>query len=142
MNSIPTEESIKQYKIDIQSKVNEILNSLDEHKLDSTHIHSLTEPNSDDRIYPTIIMTLVDNDNYGEVFSSGTTTDDAWFTFLDNVEREEDFMHIGLDNYNKLLKIKPYEYDHELQGKLIELYCFAYDLDWDFIHKVWGLHDD
>jgi hypothetical protein len=130
MNSIPTEESIKQYKIDIQAKVNEILNSLDEHKF------------SDDRIYPTIIMTLVDNDNYGEVFSSGTTTDDAWFTFLDNIEREENFMNIGLYNYNKLLKIKPYEYDHELQGKLIELYCFAYDLDWDFIHKVWGLHDD
>lgn len=133
MSNILTEESIKQYKIDVQVKVDEILNSLDEHKF------------SDDRIYPIVIMTLVDNDDWnrnGDVYSSGTTTDDAWFTFLDNVGREEDLMAIPLDDYHELLKIKPYKYDHELQLKLIELYCFVYDLDWDFTHKVWEIHND
>jgi hypothetical protein len=65
-----------------------------------------------------------------------------WFTFLDNLEREEDLMGMKNDHYHRLLKIKPYEYDHEFQGKLIELYCFMYDLTWDFIYQAWELHNE
>jgi|TARA_R100000781_G_scaffold31013_2_gene22561 hypothetical protein len=123
------EEDIKQYKIDLANKIEDILSSLDEHKF------------NDDRVYPILITTLLE-DSYGEVFCSGTSTDDAWFTFLDNVEREENFIKdMGIDNYHALLDIKPYEYDHELQGKLIDLYCFMFNLEWDFIYSAWDLKE-
>ena len=34
------------------------------------------------------------------------------------------------------------EYDHDFQTKLIELYCFMYDLTWDFLYRAWELHDE
>ena len=127
---IPTEDSITKYKIDVVNKVEDILINLDEHKF------------NDDRVYPIIVTTLLDNDENGQVWCSGTSTDDAWFTFLDNVEREEDFIgDMGLDNYHELLKIKPYEYDHQLQAKLIELYWFMYNLEWDFLYNAWELKE-
>jgi len=127
---IPTEDSIKQYKIDLANKIEDILSSLDEHEF------------NDDRVYPIIVTTLLDNDEYGSVFCSGSSTDDLWLTFLDNVDSDDpENLDIGLDNYHELLKIKPYKYDHQLQGKLIELYCFVYNLEWDFLYNAWELKE-
>jgi len=127
---IPTEDSIKQYKIDLANKIEDILSSLDEHEF------------NDDRVYPIIVTTLLDNDEYGSVFCSGSSTDDLWLTFLDNVDNDDpENLDIGLDNYHELLKIKPYKYDHQLQGKLIELYCFVYNLEWDFLYNAWELKE-
>jgi|TARA_R100000951_G_C2576822_1_gene160584 hypothetical protein len=127
---IPTEDSIKQYKIDLANKIEDILSSLDEHEF------------NDDRVYPIIVTTLLDNDEYGSVFCSGSSTDDVWLTFLDNVDSDDpENLDIGLDNYHELLKIKPYKYDHQLQGKLIELYCFVYNLEWDFLYNAWELKE-
>ena len=128
---IPTEDSIKQYKIDLANKIEDILSSLDEHEF------------NDDRVYPIIVTTLLDNDEYGSVFCSGSSTDDLWLTFLDNVDSDDpENLDIGLDNYHELLKIKPYKYDHQLQGKLIELYCFVYNLEWDFLYNAWELKEN
>jgi hypothetical protein len=127
---IPTEDSIKQYKIDLANKIEDILSSLDEHEF------------NDDRVYPIIVTTLLDNNEYGSVFCSGSSTDDVWLTFLDNVDSDDpENLDIGLDNYHELLKIKPYKYDHQLQGKLIELYCFVYNLEWDFLYNAWELKE-
>jgi len=127
---IPTEDSIKQYKIDLANKIEDILSSLDEHEF------------NDDRVYPIIVTTLLDNYEYGSVFCSGSSTDDVWLTFLDNVDSDDpENLDIGLDNYHELLKIKPYKYDHQLQGKLIELYCFVYNLEWDFLYNAWELKE-
>ena len=128
---IPTEDNIKQYKIDLANKIEDILSSLDEHEF------------NDDRVYPIIVTTLLDNDEYGSVFCSGSSTDDLWLTFLDNVDSDDpENLDIGLDNYHELLKIKPYKYDHQLQGKLIELYCFVYNLEWDFLYNAWELKEN
>ena len=128
---IPTEDSIKQYKIDLANKIEDILSSLDEHEF------------NDDRVYPIIVTTLLDNDEYGSVFCSGSSTDDLWLTFLDNVDSDDpENLDIGLDNYHELLKIKPYKYDHQLQGKLIELYCLVYNLEWDFLYNAWELKEN
>ena len=128
---IPTEDNIKQYKIDLANKIEDILSSLDEHEF------------NDDRVYPIIVTTLLDNDEYGSVFCSGSSTDDLWLTFLDNVDNDDpENLDIGLDNYHELLKIKPYKYDHQLQGKLIELYCFVYNLEWDFLYNAWELKEN
>jgi hypothetical protein len=127
---IPTEDNIKQYKIDLANKIEDILSSLDEHEF------------NDDRVYPIIVTTLLDNDEYGSVFCSGSSTDDLWLTFLDNVDNDDpENLDIGLDNFHELLKIKPYKYDHQLQGKLIELYCFVYNLEWDFLYNAWELKE-
>ena len=127
---IPTEDSIKQYKIDLANKIEDILSSLDEHEF------------NDDRVYPIIVTTLLDNYEYGSVFCSGSSTDDVWLTFLDNVDSDDpENLDIGLDNFHELLKIKPYKYDHQLQGKLIELYCFVYNLEWDFLYNAWELKE-
>ena len=127
---IPTEDNIKQYKIDLANKIEDILSSLDEHEF------------NDDRVYPIIVTTLLDNDEYGSVFCSGSSTDDLWLTFLDNVDNDDpENLGIGLDNFHKLLDIKPYKYDHQLQGKLIELYCFVYNLEWDFLYNAWELKE-
>ena len=127
---IPTEDSITKYKIDVVNKVEDILINLDEHKF------------NDDRVYPIIVTTLLDNDEYGSVFCSGSSTDDVWLTFLDNVDSDDpENLDIGLDNYHELLKIKPYKYAHQLQGKLIELYCFVYNLEWDFLYNAWELKE-
>ena len=127
---IPTEDNIKQYKIDLANKIEDILSSLDEHEF------------NDDRVYPIIVTTLLDNYEYGSVFCSGSSTDDVWLTFLDNVDSDDpENLDIGLDNYHELLKIKPYKYDHQLQGKLIELYCFVYNLEWDFLYNAWELKE-
>ena len=128
---IPTEDNIKQYKIDLANKIEDILSSLDEHEF------------NDDRVYPIIVTTLLDNDEYGSVFCSGSSTDDLWLTFLDNVDNDDpENLDIGLDNFHELLKIKPYKYDHQLQGKLIELYCFVYNLEWDFLYNAWELKEN
>ena len=90
---IPTEDSIKQYKIDLANKIEDILSSLDEHEF------------NDDRVYPIIVTTLLDNNEYGSVFCSGSSTDDVWLTFLDNVDSDDpENLDIGLDNYHELLK--------------------------------------
>ena len=60
------------------------------------------------------------------IWCSGSSTDDMWFTFLDNLEREEDLMGMKNDHYHRLLKINPYDYDHDFETKRIELYCFMY----------------
>ena len=39
----------------------------------------------------------------------------------------------------KIFSFNPYDYDHFLQGKMIDLYCFAYNLEWDFTHNVWEI---
>jgi len=136
-----TEESVAKYKIDLMNKVEHILMNLDKHKYNKQYT-TTNKQNSRTlykEIYPIVVTTLVDNDNYGDVYMGGTTTGDLWDTFLDDLSREEDLMGIALDDYHELLKIKPYEYDHEMQVKLIELHCFVYSMDWDFTHKVWEI---
>ena len=127
-----TEENVAKYKIDVMNKVDDILINLDKHKYDKQYTTTNKE------IYPIVVTTLVD-DEMGDVYHGGSTSGDLWDTFLDDLSREEDLMCIDLDSYHELLKIKPYEYDHEMQVKLIELYCFVYSMDWDFTHKVWEI---
>mgnify|MGYP006147471767 FL=1 len=128
-----TEENVAKYKIDVMNKVDDILINLDKHKYDKQYTTTNKE------IYPIVVTTLVDNDDHGDVYHGGSTSGDLWDTFLDDLSREEDLMCIDLDSYHELLKIKPYEYDHEMQVKLIELHCFVYSMDWDFTHKVWEI---
>ena len=126
------EAQAKKFREDVASKVEDILVRVDQ-KLNDY---------KDDRVYPIIVTTLLDNDEYGSVFCSGSSTDDLWLTFLDNVDSDDpENLDIGLDNYHELLKIKPYKYDHQLQGKLIELYCFVYNLEWDFLYNAWELKE-
>ena len=122
----------EQYKKELVRKVEDILVRVDQ-KLNDY---------KDDRVYPILVATLLEEYDYETIWCSGSSTDDMWFTFLDNLEREEDLMGMKNDHYHRLLKIKPYEYDHEFQGKLIELYCFMYDLTWDFIYQAWELHNE
>jgi|DEB0MinimDraft_12_1074336.scaffolds.fasta_scaffold48789_4 hypothetical protein len=128
-----TEENVAKYKIDVMNKVDDILINLDKHKYDKQYTTTNKE------IYPIVVTTLVDNDDHGDVYHGGSTSGDLWDTFLDDLSREEDLMCIDLDSYHELLKIKAYEYDHEMQVKLIELHCFVYSMDWDFTHKVWEI---
>ena len=126
------EAQAKKFREDVASKVEDILVRVDQ-KLNDYQ---------DDRVYPILVATLLDENEYETIWCSGSSTDDMWFTFLDNLEREEELMGMKNDHYHRLLKINPYEYDHEFQGKLIELYCFMYDLTWDFIYQAWELHDE
>ena len=126
------EAQAKKFREDVASKVEDILVRVDQ-KLNDYQ---------DDRVYPILIATLLDEDDYETTWCSGSSTDDIWFTFLDNLEREEELMGMKNDHYHRLLKIKTYEYDHEFQGKLFALYCFMYDLTWDFIYQAWELHDE
>jgi len=126
------EAQAKKFREDVASKVEDILVRVDQ-KLNDYQ---------DDRVYPILVATLLEEYDHETKWCSGSSTDDMWFTFLDNLEREEELMGMKNDHYHRLLKIKPYEYDHEFQGKLIELYCFMYDLTWDFIYQAWELHDE
>ena len=134
-----TEDSIKKYKEDVQDMVDELLVSLDEHTYENNYTLY-----GDHLIYPMIVTTLVDADNYGDVYMGGTTSGDLWDTFIDNLSRDydedaDDYVGIRSDQYHKLTKLSPYDYDHFLQLKMIDLYCFAYNLDWDFTHEVWEI---
>ena len=136
---MPTEDSIKKYKEDVQDMVDELLVSLDEHTYENNYTLY-----GDHLIYPMIVTTLVDGDNYGDVYMGGTTSGDLWDTFIDNLSRDydgdaDDYVGIRSDQYHKLTKLNPYDYDHFLQGKMIDLYCFAYNLEWDFTHNVWEI---
>ena len=122
----------KKFREDVASKVEDILVRVDQ-KLNDY---------KDDRVYPILVATLLEEYDHETIWCSGSSTDDMWFTFLDNLEREEELMGMPNDYYHRLLKIKPYEYDHEFQAKLIELYCFMYDLTWDFLYRAWELHDE
>ena len=126
------EAQAKKFREDVASKVEDILVRVDQ-KLNDYQ---------DDRVYPILIAALLDEDDYETTWCSGSSTDDMCFTFLDNLGREDELMGMKNDHYHRLLKIKPYEYDHEFQGKLIELYCFMFDLTWDFIYQAWELHDE
>ena len=136
---MPTEDSIKKYKEDVQDMVDELLVSLDEHTYENNYTLY-----GDHLIYPMIVTTLVDGDNYGDVYMGGTTSGDLWDTFIDNLSRDydgdtDDYVGIRSDQYHQLTKLSPYDYDHFLQGKMIDLYCFAYNLEWDFTHNVWEI---
>ena len=136
---MPTEDSIKKYKEDVQDMVDELLVSLDEHTYENNYTLY-----GDHLIYPMIVTTLVDGDNYGDVYMGGTTSGDLWDTFIDNLSRDydgdtDDYVGIRSDQYHQLTKLSPYDYDHFLQGKMIDLYCFAYNLEWDFTHEVWEI---
>ena len=135
----PTEDSIKKYKEDVQDMVDELLVSLDEHTYENNYTLY-----GDHLIYPMIVTTLVDGDTYGDVYMGGTTSGDLWDTFIDNLSRDydedaDDYVGIRSDQYHQLTKLSPYDYDHFLQGKMIDLYCFAYNLEWDFTHNVWEI---
>ena len=135
----PTEESIIKYKEDVQDMVDELLVSLDEHTYENNYTLY-----GDHLIYPMIVTTLVDADNYGDVYMGGTTSGDLWDTFIDNLCRDydgdaDDYLGIRSDQYHQLTKLSPYDYDHFLQSKMIDLYCFAYNLEWDFTHEVWEI---
>tara|TARA_Y100000114_G_C11672822_1_gene284657 strand:+ start:225 stop:653 length:429 start_codon:yes stop_codon:yes gene_type:complete len=135
----PTEESIIKYKEDVQDMVDELLVSLDEHTYENNYTLY-----GDHLIYPMIVTTLVDSDNYGDVYMGGTTTGDLWDTFIDNLSRDydgdtDDYLGIRSDQYHQLTKLNPYDYDHFVQSKMIDLYCFAYNLEWDFTHEVWEI---
>ena len=134
-----TEDSIKKYKEDVQDMVDELLVSLDEHTYENNYTLY-----GDHLIYPMIVTTLVDGDNYGDVYMGGTTSGDLWDTFIDNLSKDydgdaDDYVGISSDQYHQLTKLSPYDYDHFLQGKMIDLYCFAYNLEWDFTHEVWEI---
>ena len=136
---MPTEDSIKKYKEDVQDMVDELLVSLDEHTYENNYTLY-----GDHLIYPMIVTTLVDGDNYGDVYMGGTTSGDLWDTFIDNLSRDydgdtDDYVGIRSDQYHQLTKLSPYDYDHFLQSKMIDLYCFAYNLEWDFTHNVWEI---
>ena len=136
---MPTEDSIKKYKEDVQDMVDELLVSLDEHTYENNYTLY-----GDHLIYPMIVTTLVDGDNYGDVYMGGTTSGDLWDTFIDNLSRDydgdtDDYVGIRSDQYHQLTKLSPYDYDHFLQSKMIDLYCFAYNLEWDFTHEVWEI---
>ena len=99
-------------------------------------VEDMTYNNLD--LYPVCIFTLLDNDNYGDVFSSGSTSEDTWFTFLENLEfndyegdgiTEEQFKEMKMLDITKL--------PHEMQEDLIGLYCRMFNLEIDFIHYVW-----
>ena len=135
----PTEESIIKYKEDVQDMVDELLANLDKHTYENNYTLY-----GDHLIYPMIVTTLVDSDNYGDVYMGGTTTGDLWDTFIDNLSRDydgdtDDYLGIRSDQYHQLTKLNPYDYDHFLQSKMIDLYCFAYNLEWDFTHEVWEI---
>ena len=135
----PTEESIIKYKEDVQDMVDELLSYLDKHTYENNYTLY-----GDHLIYPMIVTTLVDSDNYGDVYMGGTTTGDLWDTFIDNLSRDydgdtDDYLGIRSDQYHQLTKLNPYDYDHFLQSKMIDLYCFAYNLEWDFTHEVWEI---
>ena len=124
-----TEENVAKYKIDLMNKVEHILINLDKHKYDKQYTTTNKE------IYPIVVTTLVDNDNYGDVYMGGTTTGDLWDTFLDDLSREEDLMGIALDDYHELLKIKPYDshYDNETLQRVLEIYKRDLELfDYEF----------
>ena len=134
-----TEDIIKKYKEDVQDMVDELLVSLDEHTYENNYTVY-----GDHLIYPMIVTTLVDGDNYGDVYMGGTTSGDLWDTFIDNLSRDydgdtDDYVGIRSDQYHQLTKLSPYDYDHFLQSKMIDLYCFAYNLEWDFTHEVWEI---
>ena len=136
---MPTEDSIKKYKEDVQDMVDELLVSLDEHTYENNYTLY-----GDHLIYTMIVTTIVDGDNYGDVYMGGTTSRDLWDTFIDNLSRDydvdaDDYLGIRSDQYHQLTKLSPYDYDHFLQGKMIDLYCFAYNLEWDFTHNVWEI---
>ena len=136
---MPTEDSIKKYKEDVQDMVDELLANLDKHTYENNYTLY-----GDHLIYPMIVTTLVDGDNYGDVYMGGTTSGDLWDTFIDNLSRDydgdtDDYVGIRSDQYHQLTKLNPYDYDHFLQGKMIDLYCFAYNLEWDFTHEVWEI---
>ena len=135
----PTEDIIKKYKEDVQDMVDELLANLDKHTYENNYTLY-----GDHLIYPMIVTTLVDGDNYGDVYMGGTTSGDLWDTFIDNLSRDydgdtDDYVGIRSDQYHQLTKLSPYDYDHFLQGKMIDLYCFAYNLEWDFTHEVWEI---
>ena len=135
----PTEESIIKYKEDVQDMVDELLANLDKHTYENNYTLY-----GDHLIYPMIVTTLVDADNYGDVYMGGTTSGDLWDTFIDNLSRDydgdtDDYLGIRSDQYHQLTKLSPYDYDHFLQSKMIDLYCFAYNLEWDFTHEVWEI---
>ncbi len=135
----PTEESIIKYKEDVQDMVDELLSYLDKHTYENNYTLY-----GDHLIYPMIVTTLVDSDNYGDVYMGGTTTGDLWDTFIDNLSRDydgdtDDYLGIRSDQYHQLTKLNPYDYDHFVQSKMIDLYCFAYNLEWDFTHEVWEI---
>jgi len=130
-----TEENVAKYKIDLMNKVEHILMNLDKHKYNKQYTTTNKE------IYPIVVTTLVD-DEMGDVYHGGSTSGDLWDTFLDDLSREEELMGMQNYHYHRLLKIKPYEYDHDFQTKLIELYCFMYGLTWDFLYRTWELHDE
>ena len=134
-----TEDSIKKYKEDVQDMVDELLVSLDEHTYENNYTLY-----GDHLIYPMIVTTLVDGDNYEDVYMGGTTSGDLWDTFIDNLSRDYDgdvgdYLGIRSDQYHQLTKLNPYDYDHFIQSKMIDLYCFAYNLEWDFTHEVWEI---
>lgn len=134
-----TEESIIKYKEDVQDMVDELLSYLDKHTYENNYTLY-----GDHLIYPMIVTTLVDSDNYGDVYMGGTTTGDLWDTFIDNLSRDydgdtDDYLGIRSDQYHQLTKLNPYDYDHFVQSKMIDLYCFAYNLEWDFTHEVWEI---
>tara|TARA_R100000988_G_C3895073_1_gene114698 strand:+ start:56 stop:484 length:429 start_codon:yes stop_codon:yes gene_type:complete len=135
----PTEDSIKKYKEDVQDMVDELLANLDKHTYENNYTLY-----GDHLIYPMIVTTLVDGDNYGDVYMGGTTSGDLWDTFIDNLSRDYDgdvgdYLGIRSDQYHQLTKLNPYDYDHFVQSKMIDLYCFAYNLEWDFTHEVWEI---
>ena len=134
-----TEDIIKKYKEDVQDMVDELLANLDKHTYENNYTLY-----GDHLIYPMIVTTLVDGDNYGDVYMGGTTSGDLWDTFIDNLSRDydgdtDDYVGIRSDQYHQLTKLSPYDYDHFLQSKMIDLYCFAYNLEWDFTHEVWEI---
>jgi len=137
--SMPTEDSIKKYKEDVQDMVDELLSYLDKHTYENNYTLY-----GDHLIYPMIVTTLVDGDTYGDVYMGGTTSGDLWDTFIDNLSRDydgdaDDYVGIRSDQYHQLTKLNPYDYDHFVQSKMIDLYCFAYNLEWDFTHEVWEI---
>ena len=67
-------------------------------------------------------LRLAGNDQYMIKQASGHKTDIAFSRY--NLVTEDELMGMKNDHYHRLLKIKPYEYDHDFQTKLIELYCF------------------
>ena len=118
---MPTEDSIKKYKEDVQDMVDELLVSLDEHTYENNYTLY-----GDHLIYPMIVTTLVDGDNYGDVYMGGTTSGDLWDTFIDNLSRDydgdtDDYVGIRSDQYHQLTKLKKLmKIRKEYEGNLSE----------------------
>ena len=79
------EAQAKKFREDVASKVEDILVRVDQ-KLNDYQ---------DDRVYPILVATLLDEADYETTWCSGSSTDDMWFTFLDNLERR------WVDGYEK-----------------------------------------